>query len=215
MKVLGKSSLSAKLKLLLDGAWYLGILGIVITLPLTLWVLSTSSNCTDSTVCSSSATIDGIGFSMDTTTPLKAADGGVAYFSEGYGQLVIKGTQLNPTIIITMLVEAVTLGLLFLFTVWLLRKLFKTFVEGAPFALANIRTLRWIAVSICAIAVSNCFFSTLNTWLLSKQFSGEGIHLVSKGNLSIASLFAAVIIFIFAEIFRLGAQLEEEKAHTV
>ncbi|HAG91679.1 MAG TPA: hypothetical protein DCL41_07390 [Bdellovibrionales bacterium] len=216
MKVLGKSSLSAKIKIVLDGMWYLGIAAVGIWVFVAVFLLMSNTSCGDNPNCSSNATVGDIGFELDSAAPqLQSKDGkATAYFSEGVGKLAIKGS-LNRSVFIAIVFEGIFLGFLVLMVIRLLRQLFKTFAEDSPFTKSNIRRLRLIAVGILGISISSGLFSFINAYLLSQQFGGEGIRLVARGGFNISTLFAGVVIFILAEIFRLGAELEDERAHTV
>lgn len=215
MKVLGESSLSSKIKFVLDAAWIVGCMGVGIWMLIAFFLLSGNFSCLPNEACSSSASIGSVGFKMDSTSnQLSSTEGGIAYFSEGEGKLTIQG-PINKSTAVAMVVESAILGFLFLVTIWQLRKLFKTLVLGNPFTEANTKTLKLIAASIFGISLFSGLFSFVNSLLLSQQFKGQGIHLVANGDFNLTTLFAAAVVFILSEIFRLGSQLEDEKAHTV
>ena len=215
MKVLGKSSLSSKIKLGLDAMWFVGCAGVGIWILFAFFLLSGKFFCAENESCNMNASIDSIGFKMDSkSSQLQSLNGGTAYFSEGSGKLTIKG-QINKATSIALVIEGGVLGFLFLIAIWHLRRLFKTFVLGAPFTEANVKTIRLISFSIFGISIFSSLSSVINAFLLNQQFSGEGIHLVANGDLNMSSIFSAIVIFILAEIFRLGSQLEDEKAYTV
>lgn len=215
MKVLGSPSISSKIKFLLDAVWIIGCIGVGIWLLVATFLLSNQFTCSNPEKCLSRATVDGVGFKMDSTLdPLRSTDGATAFFSEGVGKLTIKGS-LHKTTVVAIVIEGAILGVFFLLAIWQLRKLFRTFVHESPFTEDNSRTLKVIALSILAMSVLSSVFSILNAFLLNQQFSGPNIHLVSKSDLSLTAVFAAAVIFILAEIFRLGSKLEAETAHTV
>jgi hypothetical protein len=215
MKALGKSSLSSKIKFILDSIWYLGCAGVVLWAVVAFFLLAGNLSCPQKETCTSGASIDSIGFKLDPkSVQLLSPDGSAAYFSEGSGKLMIKG-PLSKTTAVAIVLEGTFLGFLFLLSIAQLRKLFKTFAQGVPFAESNVRTLKFIALSIFGISVFSGLFSVLNAFLLNQQYTGEGIRLVANSSFDISSLFAASVIYILAEIFSLGSRLEDEQAHTV
>ena len=210
MKMLGKSSLSSKLKRILDVAWYvsLAVAAIaVVAVPLIAYHRPSGGDHVK-------MSLGDIHFEMEPQTALRSSEGVTAYISKGAGELTVNGA-LNASTVAVVVVAMVVLAGLHLFTIWQLRHLFRTFVEGNPFVPSNVRRLRTIAISILSLALASSVFSSVMTYMLAQQFRGDGIRLVARGDASLSTLFAAAVLFVLAEIFRLGSHLEDEKAHTV
>lgn len=211
MKILGKSSLSSKLKLLLDVIWYAGLVIAVITvcvLPHFIFVGAFNYG-------EVKMTVGAINFEMESgVNQLISADGTTAYISDGAGTITVNGAIDRSTSAVAF-VAVLVVVFLCLYIIWQLRRLFRTFVEDKPFDLTNVRRLRAIAVSILSLVVVSFVYQSIMAIIIRQQFKAEGIHLVAIGDLDLPTLFAALVIFILAEIFRLGAELEEEKNLTV
>lgn len=214
MKVFGKSSLSSKIKFVLDASWLVGCLSLGVWIVVAFFLVAGSLSCSPGE-CSSSATVSNVGFKMDSkSSQLTSKEGAIAFFSDGKGKLTIDG-PVSTGLVIAMIIEGTVIGSLFLFVILQLRKLFESFVRGVPFSDANAKLLRVISVCIFGISFLSGSFSFLNAFLLNQQFKGEGIELVSNGDFNLTTIFASAVVFILAEIFRLGSQLEDERAHTV
>lgn len=214
MKMLGKSSLSSKLKLLIDFAWYGTLLAtalLVLAVPFGMWVASQPSDGRGTVTLS----LDEIGFRLvsDTAT-LRSADGGTAVLSKGVGSVDIGGALDTYLVLVGASAVAVQLAIL-LFMIWQLRRLFRTFTNGQPFARENVRRLRTIGVGIVGLTLASTVFGALITHLISRRFESDAVQFVVNVDVSGTSLFAAAVVFVLAEIFHLGKQLEEEQALTV
>lgn len=215
MKMLGKSSLSSKLKIILDVAWYLGIVAAVLVtvgVPLGMWGIS---QLPIEPGAKSLMTIDHVGFRInDKTVGLEHVGGGTAYVSNGVGTIAIEGAM-DMTILATAIGGVAVLMAIALFVIWQLRKLFRRFADGEPFDPSNVGRLRAIGVGMLGLSLGATVFSSLLTYVVSQRFHSEGVEFVTTTNFDGSSLFAAAVLFILAEIFRLGAQLQEEQALTV
>jgi hypothetical protein len=138
----------------------------------------------------------------------------LTYFSKGVGELTVNGA-LGTSAIATVVVSILVLAGLYLFIIWQLRRLLRTFVDGTPFAQTNVRRLRAIAASMLALVLVSAIFNAVIAYILGQQFHADGVQLVARSDMSLSTLFAALVLFILAEIFRLGARLEEERSLTV
>ncbi len=215
MKMLGKSSLSSKLKVVLDVTWYLGIVVAVlvtVAVPVGLWGLG---QLPEEAGAQSKMTIGDIGFRVkDQLVEVQHVGGGAAYVTEGVGTIAVEGAM-NMTIMVTAIGGVAVLMAIGLFIIWQLRKLFRRFAEGNPFDRSNVGRLRAIGTGMLGLSIGAAVFTSILTYVVSQQFHSDRIEFVTSMDFDASSLFSAAVVFILAEIFRLGAEMQEEQALTV
>ncbi|MFC1619859.1 DUF2975 domain-containing protein [Candidatus Neomarinimicrobiota bacterium] len=117
---------------------------------------------------------------------------------------------------VVLLGMAISLGIVFC-----LRRIVGTLKTGSPFIVENARRLRWIAVLIIGLGVSERFFTWTYYRLFTSKIELAGIdpHMLKLNDLTFGMpwdfLTAGILVLLLAEVFRMGVELQDEQRLTV
>lgn len=122
------------------------------------------------------------------------------------------GAEAVPWIALIMVAAAAVVALGFFFLRYL-RQIVDSVAHGDPFAPTNadrLRNMAWLALAIQAMAI---VATPLVIWFDAAPFK-PNVHHGSDG-LSYGGLLLALILFVLARVFRVGAEMREEIEGTV
>ncbi len=105
--------------------------------------------------------------------------------------------------------------LVVLWVVYLLKKIFKTVVEGDPFSPANAVRLRAIALILMVAGVLVPLIQNFVAAMVLRRVAIEGIPLSPPLNLRIDVVLAGLMVLALSTVFSHGALLEHEQSLTV
>ncbi len=101
------------------------------------------------------------------------------------------------------------IGLLF-FVMLILRssrKIVRTLRDGNPFLPANVRRIRWLGFLFLLQSLISSSYSTFGVLLVRRWIEFEDIVLKTTVKIHFTPLFFGLLLFVLAEVFRLGAEL--------
>jgi len=96
-----------------------------------------------------------------------------------------------------------------------LRSLVGTLRAGRPFAAANasrVRSIGWAVIIGEAVRVSVVYFENRYA---ATHFSADGLQFLTRLDVSVVAIVYGLIIFALAEVFRAGTRLDEDQSLTV
>jgi Protein of unknown function (DUF2975) len=96
-----------------------------------------------------------------------------------------------------------------------LRAVFRSLRAGKPFEPANATRIRQIAFAVIVGEVGRAAVVFLANLYASTHFAAEGLHFDARPDFNILAIVYGLIILVIAEIFRAGAQLDEDQSLTV
>ena len=203
-----KNPISSSLVVLLNVAWYVAALAMVLTICLA--VVSAFHDIRN-------AEIDlPVSFSVDARAlPVSAPSLGV----EGARIENVRGSLKFPpprgASLVAPLLGLVIMLALALFVLGQLRAVFRTLRDGRPFVPANAARIRWIAVAVIAgeLARAAVTYST-NSYVMT-HFSANGLRFDARPDLNVFTLVHGLIILAIAEAFRAGTRLDEDQSLTI
>ncbi len=208
MKVLGKGSLASVLGLVVEVAWYLSILLVILVAADGVMGLAR----------------DPAGVRLDWPVSIELDPDSYRITSE---RLRVEGGRLHETSGELGLLSGsrgLLLAWLALGGVWLaailaviyqLRAVFRTLAAGAPFVRANVWRLRFIGLTIIGVEVFMALFRLLVSLYLRANVSITGFTLKIDFHFTAEILFVGFVLLVIAEIFRQGTEMREEQALTV
>ena len=129
-------------------------------------------------------------------------------FEPTHGKLLMKG-KLPLANMMLLYISSIALFALYFVFLFYLRKLFSSFMRQSPFCMENVKRIR--ALSYC--------FAVFNILILAweKQFIYQITNLTSYPEIYTTSIpgdyvyiFIAIIIYVFADVFKYGVQIQEE-----
>lgn len=109
---------------------------------------------------------------------------------------------------------AVVFALIMLF-LHQLRRIFQRVRAGAPFDAANARRLRWLGLLLIAVAVVNGVAEQVASGAVRVGMASGAITVQRGLHLDLSAILVALVLVALAEIFRRGAELEDEQSLVV
>ena len=109
---------------------------------------------------------------------------------------------------------AVAIGLTLL-AVHHLRRIFQRVRDGAPFDAQNALRMRWLGLLLLALSLFEGLGRSLTALAVRGRLVGEEIAVSVAPRIDPTTIFVALVLVALAEIFRRGAELEDEQSLVV
>jgi hypothetical protein len=201
MRILGKRSLAATLKFIVDLSYYLTLFfGVVLILILAAVPLLKDAKVT--------ADIP-VRFELDReaysiTAPELGARG--AQIVEAKGTLRVPGGVFGTGIEQALLI-LIGLGIVVLI-LRRLRGIFGTLKQGSPFVHANVSRIRSIGLLTIALEILSGAIAAWWEFEVTRHLHVTGLRLQTSFDLSSQNILTGVILIVLAEVFRIGADMK-------
>jgi len=208
VKVIGGGSLASVLGLVVEVAWYLSIVGVILVAGAGLrglmsdpaevrldWPVSIELDRDSYEIASDQLRVEG-GRLLEMSGELGLLSG-----SRGFllAWLMLGGMWLAAILAV----------------IYQLRALFKTLAAGTPFVRANVWRLRFIGTVIIAVEVFMALLRLLVSLYLRANVTTTGFTVKIDFRFTAEILFVGFVLLVIAEIFRQGTEMREEQALTV
>lgn len=102
-----------------------------------------------------------------------------------------------------------------LFVVGQLRAVFRTLRDGRPFVPANAARIRWIAFAVIAGEIARAAIVYSANSHAMTYFSANGLRFDARPDLNFFTFVHGLIILAIAEVFRTGTSLDEDQSLTI
>lgn len=206
MKTLGNRSLSGILAGFIQILWWLEWIGAIVIIAALIIVPPLKKDISFSTPVTFSPitikTVTATGDSLQ-TGQLNAVNG-------NFSLLVQPGLANTAGMVFTVVVAFSFL----IMGTYQLKLIFLSFKKDEPFAEFNIARIRKIGLILIGYAVAQLLYSiALNQYLMAHYKWGSDIHLTL--NLNFSALFTGATLIIIAEVFKLGASMDNEQKLTI
>ena len=213
---MGKASISSFLVVLLNVAWYIVALAMVLAIGLA--GVSALHAIGNGESGGSGTKIDiPVLFSVDARVlPVSAPSLGIegAQIEHVRGSLKFSPPPGASLVAPALLGLAIMLALV-LFVLGQLRAVFRTLRDGRPFVPANAARIRWIAFAVIAgELVRALVMYSANSYAMT-HFSATGLRFDARPDLNILTIVHGLIILAIAEVFRTGTRLDEDQSLTI
>lgn len=218
MKAIGRGSVSSFLTVLLNVAWGVIALGLVLAVVLLLlspFVEGPMEVDASWLVVGSTMTIP-VSFTVDSRTHrVRAPALGIAdaQIQDVRGSLRFptrKGAFFFANVIFLIVAFALALWVL-----GQLRAVFRTLRDGQPFVPANARRIRWVAFGVIVGEVARSAVVFFENRYAMTYFSADGLRFYAQPDLNVFAIILGLIILVIAEVFGAGTRLDEEQSLTV
>jgi hypothetical protein len=93
-----------------------------------------------------------------------------------------------------------------------LRRIFRRVRDGAPFDAENALRMRWLGLILLALAVFSGIAELATALAVRSGLRGGDISVAAEPHLNVPLVFVALGLIALAEIFRRGAELEDEQS---
>ena len=209
MRILGKRSLAATLKFLVDLSYYLTLLLGFLIIGVVIASLTKNLNITAEIPVTFE--LDRGAYSI-TSSELGARE---AEITGARGTLRVPGGKFGTTIEqLTLLVIGLALTVLILRR---LRAIFVTLAEGTPFAPANVSRIRGIGLLLIALGIVVPALAAWWAFQVTRQLQVAGLRFQNPVDFHGESVMAGVILIVLAEVFHIGAEMKGdlEAARTI
>jgi hypothetical protein len=125
----------------------------------------------------------------------------------------IEGPPLYMKVVL-LFFELIRLGL-FIFIVFLFRKIIHSFKDTGPFIYENVKRLKKISFTFISLDVYYYLLGIISFFWLHPKSGHEEISIYKNIGLDLKYIFIGILIYAIAEIFRVGAQLKKEQELTI
>ncbi|RPI22863.1 MAG: DUF2975 domain-containing protein [Acidobacteria bacterium] len=201
MRILGKRSLAASLKFLVDLTYYLVLVfGVLIILIVAAAPFLTRGKF--ETQIPVSFELDRDAYSIR-SPELDIED---AQILEAKGQLQVKGVRFGR------LAEQIAfLAVLLAITLLILRRLraiLSTLKQGTPFVPANVSRIRTIGILTIAVEIVSAAMTMWWAYQVTGPMRTTGLHFRTTFDLGGWGIFAGAILIVLSEVFRIGAEMK-------
>ncbi|MDP4150783.1 MAG: DUF2975 domain-containing protein [Bacteroidota bacterium] len=205
MKALGNKSLSAILARVLTVLWWLEWVTFAFVFTFAMVVAGVKKSFTLSIPVNYSA------ITLRKIIPVNNEfSAGVLNSTSGNLNLTLDSSWQHVALLLTALTTVFTLAIMITFQ---LKAIFSSFTRNLPFHDANIRRIRNIAFVLIGYSVIQWLLILVVNRVLAANFRWEQVQLTYSFNLS--ALATGLVLIVIAEIFRLGATLENENKLTI
>jgi len=204
-----KASISSVLVILLNVAWYIVALSLVLAIGLA--ALSAFHDIRGGEIDIP------VSFSVDAhALPVRAPSLGImgAQIEHVRGQLKFSPPT-GASLVAPLLVGLAIMLALVLFVLGQMGAVFRTLRDGRPFVPANATRIRWIGFAVIAgeLVRAGGIYST-NSFAMT-HFSANGLRFDARPDLNLLTIVHGLIILAIAEVFRTGTRLDEDQSLTI
>lgn len=221
MKALGKASLSSFLVVLVNIGWFCVALALLVAV-----LFLVAGEHVGMQIDSSGAPSVEVGHGVMMSIPVSfsvdpenlhvsAPSLGISEAQLRDARAVLKFAPQRGPFFIANAVLLVGLLSLILWALSQLRGVLRTLRDGKPFEPANARRLRriaWLAILGELVRAAVVFFE--NQYAAS-HFVSEGLHFSARPDVNVFAIVNGLVILVIAEVFRIGARLDEDQSLTV
>jgi hypothetical protein len=203
-----KTSISSFLVVLLNVAWYIVALSMLLAASLAVASAFHDTGGGEIDIPAS--------FSVDTRAlPVSAPSLGVEGAQIEHVRGSLKFSRPRGLSLVAPLLGLVMMGALVLIVLGQLNAVFRTVRDGRPFVPANATRIRWIAFAVIAgeLARAAIVYST-NSYAMT-HFVAPGLRFDTRPDLSVFTIAHGLIILAIADVFRTGTRLDEDQSLTI
>jgi hypothetical protein len=207
-----KNPISSFLVLLLNVAWWLVALAIVLTIGLA--ALSAFHDIGGG----EKITLDiPVSFSVDPQAlPVRAPSLAIEGAQIEHARATVKfSPPPGASLFLPALLGLVVMFALALFVVGQLRAVFRTLRDGRPFVPANATRIRWIAIAVIAGELGRAVVMYSSNSYVMTHFSANGLRFDARPDFNVFTIIYGLIILAIAEVFRAGTRLDEDQSLTI
>ena len=208
MKALGKRSIASFVKLVLDGAWWLAAVGLMLLAALlvsSFFLELHGDNLTMNlpVALELDAPVHSVGPPVQTDAQLEKLRGNLRF-------PVRKGAFFSGSLALVVLI--------FGFLLWIvtqLRRLFRSLSQGPPFIAENARRIRWVGLAMIFGELARAALVYFWSYYLSLHFAANGLRFIPSVDLQGITIVGGLAILVIAEVFQEGARLHEDQSLTI
>ena len=211
MRVIGKRSIASGVTVLLNIAWYVVGLALVLTLfVLTFALVAPSFDLRQGQLGIPAS------FSVDTQALHVAAPAlGVESARIDDVRGTLKFSPQSRAALVPALLALLVMLVVVQWVIGQLRAVFRSFAAGRPFEPANARRIRSIGFAVIAGEVARAAVVFSSNWFVMTHFRAEGLHFGAQPDLNMVAIVNGVIILVIAEVFRTGSRLDDDQSLTI
>jgi len=135
------------------------------------------------------------------------------YLTNGEGRIHIENEDYN--FIYFRLLSAFIDTLLYIFIIFLLRKIFSSLKTGEFFVKQNGIYIKKIAYAVLGLTLIPAFLNYFINIYIKKTLNIEGIIFKAQFEFDYGTVFLALLIFVLAQVFIRGTELKEDQDLTI
>jgi hypothetical protein len=208
MKALGERSVASFIRYVLDAAWWLAVVSVVLLtglLALSLCIKPEANNLTMNlpVALELSSPVHGSSHPIEPDARIENLRGNLRF-------PVQNGVFLSGSMLLIVLFSGCLL--------WglnQLRHLFRSLSRGRLFIPENARRIRWVGFTVIFGELARAALVYFWSYYTSLHFTANGLRFVASIDFSGTTVIAGLSILVIAEVFREGTRLHEEQSLTI
>ena len=208
MKALGERSIASFIRFVLDAAWWLAVVSVVLftaLLALSFCIRPEGNNLTMNlpVALELSSPVLGSSHSTEQDARIENVRGNLRF-------PVQNGVFLSGSMLLIVFFSGCLL--------WglnQLRHLFRSLSRGRLFIPENARRIRWVGFTVTFGELARAALVYFWSYYTSLHFTANGLRFVASIDFSGATVIAGLSILVIAEVFREGTRLHEEQSLTI
>jgi hypothetical protein len=208
MKALGERSIASFIRFVLDAAWWLVAVSLVLLaglLALTFFVNVEGDNLTMElpVALELNAPVQASGASIETDARIENLRGNLR-FPVRYGAF-FSGSMLVVVLLFGSLLWVLTQ----------LRHIFRSLSQGLLFIPENARRIRWVGFTFIFGELARAAVVYFWSYYTSQHFTANGLRFVASTDFNGITIVGGFAILVIAEVFREGTRLREDQSLTI
>jgi len=208
MKALGERSIASFIRFVLDAAWWLVAVSLVLLtalLALSFCVKLEGDNLTMNlpVALELNAPLHGSSASMETDARIEQLRGNLR-FPVRYGAF-FSGSTFLVLLLFGSLLWALTQ----------LRHIFRSLSRGLVFIPENARRIRWVGFTVIFGELARAALVYFWSYYTSLHFTANGLRFVASTDFNGITIVGGFAILVIAEVFREGTRLHEDQSLTI
>jgi hypothetical protein len=208
MKALGERSIASLIRFVLDAAWWLIVISLVLLTGLLVYSFGVKLESNSLTMnlpvaLELNAPVHASSASMETHGRIEKLRGNVRF-------PVRNGAFFSGNLFLVVLL----CGLL-LWVVTQLRHIFRSLSRGLVFIPENARRIRWVGFTVIFGELAHAALVYFWSYYTSVHFTAIGLRLVASTDFDGITILGGLAILVIAEVFREGTRLHEDQSLTI
>ncbi len=201
MKAFGKNSVSSVLKVVVNIAWYLQLIGIGLILVIV--ILAWCGVLTENIKIEPPAEFNTSGVLIETGVEASS-------IQKTERPAILSKVNRDSTIVFYGLRTSIFL-MLSLYVTFLLKKILRSLSSGIPFTLENSKRIRYISYIIMLTPAVVLVLDLVSLYWFQPSDSIQNGKVIFLPGFDLITLFLGLVIFIIAEVFKVGYEIQEEQ----
>lgn len=210
MKILGERSLASSIRFVLDVAWWLVAVSMVLVTIAGLVIFTFGVNPEGNNLTMDLPVALELNSPVHTSSASMPTDGKIEKLRGNLRFPVGSGAFYSGSVFLVVLLFGCLLWVL-----TQLRHIFRSLSRGLLFIPENSRRIRWVGFTVIFGELARSALVYFWSYYTSLHFTANGLRFVASTDFSGTTMIGGLAILVIAEVFREGTRLQEDQSLTI